>query len=209
FTGDGVMALFGAPITHEDHAARALEAAYRIQDDLREYAQVVLSRWGVSFQMRIGINTGSVVVARIGDNLRMDYTAQGDTTNLAARLQQVAPPGAIWVGESAYRVARGAFEWRPIGPLTVKGREAPVGAYELLGRQALRSRFEAQVQRGLTRFVGRNAELQQLLAAWETTRQGQGRVVSVVGEAGLGKSRLLYELKEQLVEEGAQYLEGS
>src|SRR2546422_579286 len=83
----------------------------------------------VLFQMRIGINTGSVVVARIGDNLRMDYTAQGDTTNLAARLQQVAPPGAIWVGESAYRVARGAFEWRPIGPLTVKGREAPVGAY--------------------------------------------------------------------------------
>ena len=209
FTGDGIMALFGAPIAHEDHAVRALQAALDIQADLAGYAETVKRRWRVPFQMRIGINTGSVVVARIGDNLRTDYTAQGDTTNLAARLQQVAPPGAIWVGESAYRVARGAFEWRPIGPLTVKGREAPVGAYELLGRQALRSRFEAQVQRGLTRFVGRNAELQQLLAAWETTRQGQGRVVSVVGEAGLGKSRLLYELKEQLVEEGAQYLEGS
>jgi predicted ATPase len=184
-------------------------AALSIQADLTGYAETVQRRWRVPFQMRIGVNTGSVVVARIGDNLRMDYTAQGDTTNLAARLQQAASPGAIWVGESTHRVARGAFDWRPIGSVTVKGRGAPVAAYELLGRSALRSRFEAQAQRGLTRFVGRDAELRQLLAAWQTTRNGQGRVVSVVGEAGLGKSRLLHEFKALLAREEAQCLEGS
>jgi class 3 adenylate cyclase len=112
FTGDGIMALFGAPIAHEDHAMRALQAALAIRTDLAGYGDLVQRRFGLPFQLRIGVNTGTVVVGRIGDNLRMDYTAQGDTTNLAARLQQMAPPGAIWVGESSYRIARAAFERR-------------------------------------------------------------------------------------------------
>jgi class 3 adenylate cyclase/tetratricopeptide (TPR) repeat protein len=209
FTGDGIMALFGAPIAHEDHAVRALQAALSIQGDLASFAQSVERRWRVPFRMRLGINTGSVVVARIGDTLRMDYTAQGDTTNLAARLQQMAPAGTIWVGESTYRVARSAFEWRSIGPVAVKGRETPVGAYELVGRRALRSRFEAKAQRGLTRFIGRDQEFEALLARWNTARRGLGQVVSVIGEAGMGKSRLLYEFKERLAGERTPYLEGS
>ncbi len=149
------------------------------------------------------------MVGRIGDNLRMDYTAQGDTTNLAARLQQMAAPGAIWVGETTYRVAEGAFEWRPVGPILVKGRETPAAAYELVGRRAVRSRFDMQAQRGLTRFVGRDPEFQQLLACWGEARRGQGQVVSVVGEAGLGKSRLIHEFKGRLDRDGDRYLEGS
>jgi class 3 adenylate cyclase len=110
YTGDGIMALFGAPIAHEDHAIRALHAALGIQATLREYGATVQQRWGVPFQMRLGLNTGLVVVGRIGDDLRMDYTAQGDTTNLAARMQQLAPPGAVWVAEATYRAAAEAFE---------------------------------------------------------------------------------------------------
>jgi class 3 adenylate cyclase len=209
FTGDGIMALFGAPITHEDHAIRALQAALAIQTDLAGYGDAVQRRFGLPFQMRIGVNTGTVVVGRIGDNLRMDYTAQGDTTNLAARLQQMAPPGAIWVGDPSYRIARGAFEWRPVGPILVKGRETPAPTHELIGRRPVRSRFDVQAQRGLTRFVGRDLEFQQLLACWALAKQGQGQVVSVVGEAGLGKSRLIHEFKDRLAREGGRYLEGS
>jgi len=209
FTGDGIMALFGAPVTHEDHAIRALQAALAIQTDLAGYGDAVQRRFALPFQMRIGINTGTVVVGRIGDNLRMDYTAQGDTTNLAARLQQMAPPGAIWVGESSYRLASAAFEWRPIGPILVKGRDTPAPTHELVGRRPARSRFDVQAQRGLTRFVGRDLEFQQLLSCWTLAKQGRGQVVSVVGEAGLGKSRLIHEFKDRLSREGGLYLEGS
>ena len=184
FTGDGIMALFGAPIAHEDHAVRALQAALSVQAEVVRYGETVQRRWGVPFQMRIGVNTGTVVVGRIGDNLRMDYTAQGDTTNLAARLQQMAPPGAIWVGETTYRVAEGAFEWRPVGPIVVKGRETPAAAYELVGRRAVRSRFDVQAQRGLTRFVGRDPEFQQLLSCWSAGHAGAG--ASGVGGGGGG-----------------------
>jgi hypothetical protein len=145
------------------------------------------------------VNTGLVVVGRIGDDLRMDYTAQGDTTNLAARLQQMAPAGAIWVGEATYRIAREVFEWQEVGRQAVKGKVDAVPVYALHGLLLGRSRFEVVAQRGLTRFVGRYLELQQLLAAWEQTEQGTGRVVSVVGEAGIGKSRLLYEFKQWLM----------
>jgi hypothetical protein len=209
FTGDGIMALFGAPITHEDHAVRALHAALGIQAALREYGDMVQRQWGVPFQMRLGLNTGTVVVGRIGDDLRMDYTAQGDTTNLAARLQQMALPGAIWVAEATHRAAGAAFEWQTLGPLPVKGKAVPVAVYALRGRLASRSRFDVVARRGLTRFVGRTAEFQQLLAAWGQVQQGQGQVVSVIGEAGFGKSRLLYEFKQQLGQEGARYVAGT
>jgi hypothetical protein len=153
----------------------------------------------VPVQKRLGVNTGLVVVGRIGDDLRMDYTAQGDTTNLAARLQQMAPAGAIWVGEATYRIAREVFEWQEVGRQAVKGKVDAVPVYALHGLLLGRSRFEVVAQRGLTRFVGRYLELQQLLAAWEQMEQGTGRVVSVVGEAGIGKSRLLYEFKQWLM----------
>jgi class 3 adenylate cyclase/tetratricopeptide (TPR) repeat protein len=209
FTGDGIMALFGAPLMHEDHAVRALHAALGIQKALQDYREEVQERWGVPVQMRLGVNTGLVVVGRIGDDLRMDYTAQGDTTNLAARLQQMAPAGAIWVGETTYRIAREAFEWQEVGLQAVKGKADAVPVYALHGPRLGRSRFEVVAQRGLTRFVGRYPELQQLLAAWEQTEQGAGRVVSVVGEAGIGKSRLLYEFKQWLAQEDASSVEGS
>jgi class 3 adenylate cyclase/tetratricopeptide (TPR) repeat protein len=209
FTGDGLMALFGAPIAHEDHAVRALHAALGIQAALRAYGDTVQRQWGVPFQMRLGLNTGTVVVGRIGDDLRMDYTAQGDTTNLAARMQQMAPPGAIWVAEATHRAAGAAFDWQALGPMAVKGKAAPVAVYELRGCLASRSRFDIVARRGLTRFVGRTAEFQQLLAAWGQAQQGHGQVVSVIGEAGFGKSRLLYEFKQQLGQEEARYVEGT
>lgn len=208
FTGDGIMALFGAPIAHEDHARRALHAALGLQAALRAYGNTV-QRQGVPFQMRLGLNTGTVVVGRIGDDLRMDYTAQGDTVNLAARMQQMAPPEAIWVAEATYRVASEAFEWQALGSMAVKGRTNPVEVYELCGRQAVRSRFDLVARRGLTRFVGRDPELQRLLTAWGQARQGHGQMVSVLGEAGLGKSRLLYEFKQQLLQEQTRYVEGT
>src|SRR4029453_786510 len=162
---------------------------------------------GMPFQIALGLNTGTVVVGRIGDDLRMDYTAQGDTVNLAARMQQMAPPEAIWVAEATYRVASEAFEWQALGPMAVKGRTNPVEVYELRGRQAVRSRFDLVARRGLTRFVGRDPELQRLLTAWGQAQQGYGQMVSVLGEAGLGKSRLLYEFKQQLIQEQTRYVE--
>ena len=209
FTGDGIMALFGAPITHEDHAVRALHATLDIQAALREYGAAVQRQWGVPFQMRLGLNTGTVVVGRIGDDLRMDYTAQGDTTNLAARMQQMAAPGGIWVAQATYRVARDAFEWQALGAQGVKGKVEAVAVYELRGRQAVHSRFDVLARRGLTPLVGRESERQHLLEVWAQAQQGQGHVLSIVGEAGLGKSRLLYEFKQRLLQQGARCIEGT
>ena len=142
FTNDSIMALFGASMTHEEHAGRALHAALGIQGALREYQREVERVWGVPLQMRLGLHTGTVVVGRIGDNLRMDYTVQGDTTHLAARLQQMAPPGAIWVSEATYRVARDAFVWQAVGLMAVQGQTAPVPVYTPLNSREARSRFE-------------------------------------------------------------------
>ncbi len=208
FLGDGFMALFGAPLALEDHARRAVLAALDIRRRLAEGHSGPTPPGG-ELAVRMGLNTGPVVVGKIGDNLRMDYTAVGDTTNLAARLQQMAPLGAIWVGDATYRVASTAFEWRSVGPIMVKGRETPTPAYELVSRRAVRSRFDVQAQRGLTRFVGRESEFQQLVSRWEVAKLGQGQVVSVVGEAGLGKSRLIHEFKARLSREGSFNLEGS
>src|SRR5262249_3247935 len=157
-------------------------AACRVQEELVRYARTVQSRWSVPFQMRIGINTGLVVVGKIGDNLRMDYTAQGDTTNIAARLQQMAPPGATWVGEATYRVAADAFEWKPARLLSIKGRDAALSVHELVGSARAKSRFDVKARRGLTQFVGRQAEFDELLGAWQEAQAGHGRVVSIVGE---------------------------
>jgi len=207
FTGDGIMGLFGAPIAHEDHAVRALHAALEIQSAIGKYGGEVEHRWGIPFKLRLGLNTGLVVVGRIGDNLRMDYTASGDTTNLAARLQQMAPAGAIWVGEATYRLAESAFEWQATGPMEMKGKAEPVPAYELIGRRTVKSRFEVLAQRGLTRFAGRKSELSRLQKLFTKADKGQGQAVGIQGEAGVGKSRLLYEFRQNL-DPNVLYLEG-
>jgi predicted ATPase len=150
-----------------------------------------------------------VVVGRIGDDLRMDYTAQGDTTNLAARMQQMAPSGSIWVADATYRVAREAFAWQALGSQGVKGKVESVAVYDLRGRRDVHSRFDVLARRGLTPLAGREPELQQLLDVWTQAQQGQGHVLPIVGEAGLGKSRLLYEFKQRLLQQGARCIEGT
>jgi class 3 adenylate cyclase/tetratricopeptide (TPR) repeat protein len=207
FTGDGIMALFGAPIAHEDHAERAIHAALAIQAAIGEYGATLARERGIEFRMRIGLHSGTVVVGRIGDNLRMDYTAQGDTVNLAARLEQAASPGGVLVSEAARRLAEGAFEFRPLPPLAVKGRERPVEAHEMVGPRARRARVELAAERGFTPLIGREREVAHLREAFDRIREGRGEVVGVVAEAGVGKSRLLYEFRRALAGR-ALYLEG-
>ncbi len=207
FTGDGIMALFGAPIAHEDHAVRAVAAALAAQARLGEYAARLRQERGVQLSLRIGINTGLVVVGRIGDDLRMDYTAQGETVNLAARLQAVAPPGGVVVSEATHRLVAGFFSIRDEGQREVKGYQHPVRVFLVTG-QRRRARFDLAVERGLTPLVGRAPQLAMLRDCWERARAGQGQVVSIVGEAGAGKSRLAYEFRRSLEGQAVTYVEG-
>jgi len=209
FTGDGVMALFGAPLAEEDHAVRALHSAFHMQQALEDYGKTVSRRWGMPFEMRIGINTGTVVAGGIGDRRAVEYTALGDAINLAARLEEAAPPGGILVGPSTRREAGEAFAWRSVGPLTLKGKSEAVAAHELLGLGTTQSRFELLAHRSQTTLVGRRDELDQLLSTWGGVTDGGGRVVSIVGEAGIGKSRLLHEYKQELARLGHLIHEGS
>jgi adenylate cyclase len=208
FTGDGVMALFGAPIAHEDHAVRAVAAAMAIQDSLGEYGAAVQAERGIDFALRIGLNTGAVVVGKIGDDLRMDYTAQGETVNLAARLQGAAPAGGILISESTHRLIRGHFVTGDAGPLELKGLAHAVPAFAVVGRRNRRARFELALERGLTPLVGRSTELTVLRACVDKVRGGRGHVVSLAGEAGVGKSRLAYELRRELDAASITLLEG-
>jgi class 3 adenylate cyclase/tetratricopeptide (TPR) repeat protein len=191
--GDGIMALFGAPLAHEDHAVRACYAALRMQDVVKAYAEDVRRREGIPIQIRVGLNSGEVVVRSIGSDLHMDYTAVGQTTNLAARMEQMATPGSILVAQDTLNLAEGYVVVRPLGPMPVKGLAAPVEVYEVTGASAVRSRLHAAAARGLTRFVGRESEVEQLRQAMERARDGRGQVVAVVGEPGVGKSRLYWE----------------
>jgi class 3 adenylate cyclase/tetratricopeptide (TPR) repeat protein len=194
FLGDGFMALFGAPIAHEDHARRAVLAALEIQRALHERRGDGTS----SIQVRLGLNTGLVVVGAIGDNLRMDYTAVGDTTNLAARLQQAAAPEQIVISETTYRLVAGYCDTQSLGALSLKGKSDLVQAWEVLAARADRTRLEVEAERGLTPFVGRERELRLLHECFAQTQAGQGQVVFLVGEPGIGKSRLLLEFRRQL-----------
>jgi len=198
FAGDGIMALFGAPIAHEDHARRALHAALEIQRALAEYAAALRRDKGLAFQVRLGLNSGPVVVGAIGDDLRMDYTAQGLTTNLAARMQQAADPGAILVAALTYRLGEGYFRFRPLGPMRVRGVSEPVEGYVLEGEGTVMSRLEASLRRGVSPFRGREAELLALGESWGLALQRQGQAVCLVGEPGIGKSRLAYEFRRSL-----------
>src|SRR2546430_3496709 len=192
--GDGIMALFGAPIAHEDHAVRACYAALAMQDALRRYADEVRRTHGLPIQMRVGLHSGEVVVRAIGNDLHMDYSAVGLTTVLAARMEQLATPGSILLTAATLRLVEGMVQVHPLGPVPVKGVDEAVEVFELVGASAIRRRLQAAVARGLTRFVGRQAELAALHQALEWAGAGHGQVVALLGEAGVGKSRLVYEV---------------
>ena len=192
--GDGIMALFGAPLAHEDHAARACYAALAMQDALRRYADEVRRTHGLPVQMRVGLHSGDVVVRAIGNDLHMDYSAVGLTTVLAARMEQLATPGSILLTAATLRLVEGLVQVNPLGPVPVKGMDEPVEVFELVGASAIRRRLQATVARGLTRFVGRQTELAALHQALERAGVGHGQVVALLGEAGVGKSRLVYEV---------------
>jgi class 3 adenylate cyclase len=191
--GDGIMALFGAPLAHEDHAVRACYAALAMQESIRHYSEEVRRRYGLEVQIRVGLNSGEVVVRAIGSDLHMDYSAIGQTTHLAARMEQLAPPGSIRLTAATLRLAEGFIQVNALGPVPVKGLREPVEVCELVGATAVRRRLQATVARGLTRFVGRQTELDALRQALERTGRGQGQLVAVIGEPGVGKSRLVYE----------------
>ena len=208
FLGDGFMALFGAPIAHEDHARRAVLAALELRRRIDAWNRAEVRQRDAPVILRTGLNTGMVVVGAIGDNLRMDYTAVGDTTNVAARLEAQAAPGQIVISQTTHRLVEGYCRMRSLGTLALKGKVTPTPAWELLDASGAVTRFDVELERGLTDFVGRERELQTLLDCFEQTRSGQGRMVFLAGEPGIGKSRLLLELRRRIEAPAAVWLEG-
>src|SRR5436190_21505719 len=205
--GDGDMALLGAPIAHEDHAVRACYAALRMQQSVKRYAEGVRRERGITIRIRVGLNSGEVVVRAIGSDLHMDYTAVGQTTHLAARMEQLTDPGSILLTPATLALAEGFIQVTPLGAMAVKGLSASIEVYELIGISAARSRLQAAAKRGFSRFVGRDAEIEQLRRALEQARSGRGQMVAVVGEPGVGKSRLVLELTHSHRVEGWLVLE--
>ena len=205
--GDGIMALFGAPIAHEDHAVRACYAALAMQETARRNAEEMRREHGVEVQVRIGINSGEVVVRAIGNDLTMDYDAIGQTTHLASRMEQLAIPGTARITGETLRLAEGFVQVKPLGPTPVKGLKDPVEVFELTGADLSATRLQAAVSRGLTRFVGRQAELEAIARALAQAKDGQGQIVAVTGEPGVGKSRLFYEFAHSHRTEGWLILE--
>ena len=192
--GDGIFALFGAPIAHEDHPQRALYAALRMQEEMGRYADKLREQGRPPLLMRVGVNTGEVVVRSIRkDDLHADYVPVGHSTNLAARMEQLAAPGSIVVSEQTHRLTEGYFEFKDLGKTQIKGVEEPLNVYEVLGAGPLRTRLQVSARHGLTRFVGRHSEMDQMRQSLEQAKEGHGQIVGVMGEPGLGKSRLFYE----------------
>jgi class 3 adenylate cyclase/tetratricopeptide (TPR) repeat protein len=207
--GDGIMALFGAPIAHEDHAVRACYAALAMQEAIRRYSDVVRRAHGVEVQIRVGLNSGEVVVRAIGNDLHMDYSAIGQTTHLAARMEQLAPPGSIRLTAETLRLAEGWVQITPLGPVPVKGLSEAVEVCELVGAGPARTRLQAFAARGLTPFVGRQAELAVLHQAMERAGAGHGQVVAVIGEPAIGKTRLFHEFTHAPRTQGWRLLESN
>jgi class 3 adenylate cyclase/tetratricopeptide (TPR) repeat protein len=206
--GDGVMAIFGAPLAHENHAVRAAYAALRMQDGVARMAGALRAGHGLALQIRVGLNSGEVVVRSIGNDLHMDYTAVGHTTHLAARMEKLAPPGSIVLSAETRRLTEGYLAARPLGPVPVPGLGEPVEVFEVTGAGPARSRLQAAATRGLTRFVGREAELARLEEALVRARAGRGALVALVGDPGVGKSRLVRELAQRPGAEDVTVLEG-
>ena len=198
FLGDGVMALFGAPIQHEDSARRGVAAALDMQRALDQFAAEVEESHTIQCRFRVGINTGPVIVGSIGDNLDMDYTAIGDTINIASRLESAAEPGTVYLSETTRRASKDYFEFEELGELALKGKGEPVPAFRALREKSIRTRFEAATERGLTPLIGRRRELALLQEHFEQAKSGRGQVVFVSGEAGIGKSRLMLEFRRSI-----------
>jgi class 3 adenylate cyclase len=205
--GDGIMALFGAPLAHEDHAVRACYAALRMQESVKRYADEIRHSHGVTAKIRVGLNSGEVVVRAIGSDLRMDYSAVGQTTHLAARMEQSASPDHIRLTAATLELVEGFVSVKPLGRVPIKGLADGVEAYELMGAGPARTRLQAAARRGLTRFIGRDRELEVLRRAHRLVSAGHGQVAAIVGEAGVGKSRLAYEFSLSLRSQGWLALE--
>src|SRR5262245_2658352 len=192
--GDGIMALFGAPIAHEDHAVRACYAALWMQERIKRYAEMIRRSQAAVVRIRVGLNSGEVVVRALGSDLRVDYTAVGQSTHLAARMEQLAEPGAVILAPATLALAADYITVKPLGSIQLKGLSDPMDVYELTGSAPTRTRLQAAAaRRGLTRFVGRDAEVEQLRRASVKAADGHGQIVTIIGEAGVGKSRLVYE----------------
>ena len=195
-TGDGIFALFGAPVAHEDHPQRALYAALRMQEEVKRYAEKLRAEKGVNLQVRVGVNTGEVVVRSIKtDDAHTEYTPIGHSTSLASRLQTLANPGSVAVSETVRKLVEGYFALKPLGPARIKGVSEPVNVYEVTGLGPLRTRLQRSAGRGLTKFVGREREMEALKHAAEQARSGRGQIVAAMAEPGVGKSRLFFEFK--------------
>jgi class 3 adenylate cyclase/tetratricopeptide (TPR) repeat protein len=191
--GDGIMALFGAPVSHEDHAVRACYAALRMKERIRQYGDEIPGPDAIPLQIRVGLNSGDVVVRSIGNDLHMDYTAVGQTSHLAARMEQMAAPGSVLITGHTLQLAEASIQVKSLGRLPVKGLEAPVEVYDLVGGQSVRSRLQAAVGRDLSPFVGRDIEMEHLRRTLEHAGAGHGQVIALMGEPGVGKTRLVYE----------------
>src|SRR5215468_1079273 len=207
--GDGLMAMFGAPIAHEDHALRACYAALAMQAALRRYAEEVRRTHGLEVLLRVGLNSGSVLVRTIGNDLYMNYSGVGLTTNLAARMEQLAPPGTIRLTAATLQLVEGAVRVNALGPIPVRGLAEPIEVFELVGATPVHRRLQAAVARGLTRFVGRDQELAVLTQALAQAALGHGQLVALLGEAGVGKSRLVYEVIHSHATQGWRVLESA
>jgi class 3 adenylate cyclase/tetratricopeptide (TPR) repeat protein len=209
-TGDGVMALFGAPIAMEDASQRAIRSALGIHQEVAKFndrmkeKKIEIPR----LRMRIGIHTGPVVVGTLGNDLRVEFKAVGDTVNTASRMEGLAEPGAIYVSEETYKLSEGLFQFESLGEKKVKGKETPIKIFRVLGPSNQRTRFDVSTERGLTPFVGRERELELLIDGFERSRSGRGQALSITGEAGLGKSRLLYEFRKAIANEDVTFFEG-
>jgi len=208
FTGDGIMALFGAPVACEDHAQRACHVAIKIQEAFEKYSKDLEAIFDIQFKMRIGINSGLVVVGTIGDDLRMDYTAVGDTTNLAARMEITAKPGTILLSENTQRLVKEFFVLESLGKIEIKGKKNAQKVFQLIKKGSVETRIGASVAKGLTRFVGRNNSISTFCDVFEKVKAGRGQIIGIVGEAGVGKSRLLLEIRKILSQGEFEYVEG-
>ena len=209
FRGDGIMALFGAPIALENAAQRAVSAALAIHQEVTKFSHRIQEETrGPAIRMRIGIHTGPVVLGTIGSDLRLEFQVIGDTVNLAARMESLAEPGTTYVTEETFKQTEGFFRFEKSGEKEVKGKEAPVKVYRVIAPSSLRTRFDVSAEQGLTPFMGRQRELELLLDVYDRAKIGRGQAASIVADAGMGKSRLLYEFRKAISNEQVTFLEG-
>ena len=209
-TGDGIMALFGAPIALEDAPQRAIRSAYAIHREMTRFSdKMKQEKEGISpLKMRIGIHTGPVVVGTLGNDLRVEFKAVGDTVNLASRIENLAEPGATYVTDDTFKLTEGFFRFEALGEKEIKGKQGTVKTYRVVAPGTRRTKFDVSAERGLTPFVGRGRELELLIDGFERVRTGHGQAFSIMAEAGVGKSRLLYEFRKAIANEDVTFLEG-